>query len=279
MAQIIAFINMKGGVAKTTLAVNVAYGLAWIHGKKVLIVDGDPQFNATQYLLEDQVYLDHLEDTNKGTILDVFKPRRPGKVSTVTGTSKSANKAKMPLANCTCRIFKRGEAFLDLMPSTLNLIELEQSERGTERKLKNYLDQTASNYNYVIIDCPPTVSIFTQAAILASSKFLVPVKPDLLSVIGLPLLERWLEDYTETHGISPEMIGLVFTLVRGQLPRGMRELRASRGDAVFRPELTESKYVANSVEAHKPVFRFAPSSNAALEIKAITQEFLNRTPE
>src|ERR671910_410335 len=86
--QVISFVNMKGGVGKTTLAVNVAYGLAYLHRKKVLIVDSDPQFNATQYLLQDDVYLGHINDPTKGTLKDVFLPSRPGPVNTITGTSR-----------------------------------------------------------------------------------------------------------------------------------------------------------------------------------------------
>jgi chromosome partitioning protein len=97
--QVISFMNMKGGVAKTTLSVNVAYGLAVVHQKKVLIVDGDPQFSASQYLLNDDVYLAHIKDSNKGTIRDIFVPRRPGPLSTVNGTTKQLNKGKMPLGD------------------------------------------------------------------------------------------------------------------------------------------------------------------------------------
>jgi chromosome partitioning protein len=88
MPQVISFINMKGGVGKTTLAVNVACGLASVHKKKVLIVDADSQFNATQYLLEDDVYLKHINDGKKGTLREIFVPKRPGPVNTVTGVSK-----------------------------------------------------------------------------------------------------------------------------------------------------------------------------------------------
>ena len=84
--QVISFMNMKGGVGKTTLAVNVAYGLSYAHKKKVLIVDGDPQFNATQYLIDDDAYLDHVRDKKKGTIRDIFVPQRSGSVHTVTGS-------------------------------------------------------------------------------------------------------------------------------------------------------------------------------------------------
>jgi chromosome partitioning protein len=88
MPQVISFINMKGGVGKTTLAVNVAHGLASVHRKKVLIVDADPQFNATQYLLDEDVYLEHIEDPKKGTIREIFVPRHPGQLNMVTAVPR-----------------------------------------------------------------------------------------------------------------------------------------------------------------------------------------------
>src|SRR5262245_3884534 len=123
MPRIVSFINMKGGVGKTTLAVNVAYGLASQHDKKVLIVDADPQFNATQYLLEDDSYLEHIQDSKKGTIREIFVPRRPGPINTVRGVSKHTNHNSMPLKACTCPILGGGTdgGKLDLIPSTLGL--------------------------------------------------------------------------------------------------------------------------------------------------------------
>lgn len=281
--QVISFMNMKGGVAKTTLAVNVAYGLAKVHQKNVLIVDGDPQFNASQYLLEDDAYLAHIEDTKKGTLRDIFVSRRPGAVNTTNGTSKHVSKAAMSLASCTCSIFNggSGKGRLDLIPSTLGLMEIETSKRGTEAKLKTYLREKATGYDYVIIDCPPTISIFTQAAILASDKYLVPIKPDPLSVTGLPLLERWLEEYTDDAGLKLEQVGLVLTLVRGATPQRMSavmaDLRAQRGEDVFTTHLSESTDVAESVEAHKPVFLYKKNCKTAKETLQITEEFLQRT--
>jgi chromosome partitioning protein len=133
----------------------------------------------------------------------------------------------------------------------------------------------------VIIDCPPTISIFTQSAILASDKYIVPVKPDPLSVIGLPLLEQWLDDYLTDNGLNVTPVGLVFTLVRGATPKRMREVmtdtRRDRGDAVFAQQLSEATDVAESVEAHRPVFLYRPRSKTAGEIIAITAEFIKRT--
>ncbi len=281
--QVISFMNMKGGVGKTTLAVNVAYALAQVHKKNVLMVDADPQFNATQYLLEDDAYLAHVNNTKKSTLYDVFVPRRSGAIRTVKGSAKTVNKSQMSLADCTLTIYggPHGRGKLDLLPSTLQLIELGTSERGTEAKLKRFLNEKAQGYDYVIIDCPPTISIFTHAAILASNKFLVPLKPDPLSVVGLPLLERWLEDYADTQGLKIEMVGLVFTLVRGPLPNNMREImeevRDQREDQVFEQHLSQSTVVSSSVDEHRPIFLHKKNSNAAEQILDITTEFIERT--
>jgi len=274
---------MKGGVGKTTLSVNVAYALARVHQKKVLVVDCDPQFSASQYLLEDDEYLAHVNDPKKGTVRDIFFPRRPGLINTVRGAAKPVNRVKMSLSECAISVFYggAGQGRLDLIPSTLGLMEIETSRRGTEAKLKQYLHEKATGFDYVIIDCPPTISIFTQAAILASDKYLVPIKPDPLSVIGLPLLERWLEDFTDDAGFSIDPVGLVFTLVRGNTPQRMRDvmrdLRAERGKAVFTAHLSESIDVSASVEAHEPVFLFKKNHKTAGEVLEITDEFLRRT--
>jgi len=278
--QVVSFINMKGGVAKTTLAVNVAYALAAVHRKNVLLVDSDPQFNATQYLLEDDEYLAHAQDQRKGTIKDIFVPRQP-QVRMVTGPAK-ATKSKLSLNACAISVYNaHGRGKLDLIPSTIALMELETSRRGTEGKLRSYLKEKATGYDYVLIDCPPTISFFTQAAILASDRYLVPIKPDPLSVIGLPLLERWLEEFTDDSGTQVESVGLVFTMIRGPIPTSMkdvmRELRERRGEAVFDSYLSQSTDVAKSVIAHRPVFRYRPNSKTANQILDIASEFLERT--
>ena len=280
--QVISFMNMKGGVGKTTLAVNIAYGLAYYHGKKILIVDADPQFNGTQCLLEDDDYLSHVNDPTKGTLQDVFTPKRPGPVRTVTGVARAVNRQDMALANCICQIATNSPTGgrLDLLPSTLALIELDSAQRGTERRLKAFIAKKASHYDYVIIDCPPTISIFTQAAILASDKYIVPIKPDPLSVIGLPLLERWLNEFTEDNGIQVSRIGLVLTMVRGPIPTRMRQvisdLRRSRPGDVFSEVLSVATAVAASVESHQPIFLYKRASKSATQIGRITAEFLAR---
>jgi chromosome partitioning protein len=281
--QVISFMNMKGGVGKTTLAVNIAFGLAELHQKKVLIVDCDPQFNASQYLLSDDAYLKHIDDESKGTLRDVFMPRT-APVRTTSGTAKVAGRARFGLAECSIRVYSHYSkaGILDLIPSILPLVEVQHSRRQTERRLKTWLDEKAKHYDYVLIDCPPTISIFTEAAILASSKYLVPIKPDPLSVVGLPLLERYIEEFTQDVGMKIEQVGIVFTQVRAPVPNAMRsvisDLRKSRGAAVFKEQLSTATSVAESVAAHQPILKFRRSSNkVTLQITDITAEFLKRT--
>ncbi|MEH2480615.1 chromosome partitioning protein [Nitrobacteraceae bacterium AZCC 2146] len=281
--QVVSFMNMKGGVGKTTLAVNVAYALAHQHGKQVLVVDGDPQFNATQCLLDDEDYLAHIKA--KGTLKDIFIPRRAGAVNTTTGLAKVAGKTKMSLADCTVEIYagmhgKPGR--LDLLPNHLSIIEAEMAPRGAEKRLKSFLKERASKYDYVIIDCPPTISFFTQAAMLASDKYLVPIKPDWLSVVGLPLLERYIEDFTDDAGMKLQQVGLVFTMVTGPVPQAMKQvmdqIRKERKTEVFKDYLSQSTNVTKSVTERLPVFLYKKASaKIKLQVLDITLEFLKRT--
>jgi chromosome partitioning protein len=283
VVQVISFMNMKGGVGKTTLAVNVAYALADLHQKKVLIVDGDPQFNATQCLLFPDRYLKHINDPTKGTLKEIFVPRSPGQVSTTAGIAKPVTRAKMVLNDCTLPIFvAQGKGRLDLLPSRLSLVEVQHSRRQTEARLKMYLEEKAAHYDYVLIDCPPTISIFTEAAILASDKYLVPIKPDPLSVVGLPLLEQYIEEYCTDFGSQIKQMGIVFTMVRGHTPQAMKDvmsdLRASRKDAIFPVWLNEATSVAESVQARQPVFRYAKATpKVKMQVVDIANEFLLRT--
>ena len=231
--QVVAFMNMKGGVGKTTLAVNVAYGLAALHDKKVLMVDVDPQFNATQCLVQDVDYLNHINDPNKATIKDIFMPQNVAPVRTTVGVGKVPTRRKISLSDCALNIFdgesppgfaRHSKGRLDLIPSTLELVEVQSSPRQTEMRLKTFLKEKCGGYDYVLIDCPPTISIFTEAAILASDKYVVPIKPDPLSVLGLPLLERYISDYTVDAGKKLEQAGIIFTLVRKPTPAAMKSL-------------------------------------------------------
>jgi cellulose biosynthesis protein BcsQ len=118
MPRVISFINMKGGVGKTTLTVNVAHALASVHSKKVLLVDADPQFNASTYLMTDDEYLKHTQDKSKKTLLDVFLPRRHESISTKEECQKTFPEPDVVHFQCVlkCRRSPRSNS-LDARPN------------------------------------------------------------------------------------------------------------------------------------------------------------------
>lgn len=240
-APVVSLINMKGGVGKTTLAVGLAWELA--KKNKVLLVDIDPQFNATQWVVPADEYLDWVK--NNRTILDVFQP------SDRAPALGSAKKSKQPvtLKNTVMQV-KSGGVTLDIVPSILDLMRLDAAPRGTENRLRVFLEPARTLYDYILIDCPPTASLFSYSAYLASDAYLVPVKPDPLSVLGLPLLEKSMEDYEDRSGQRLERLGLVFTQVRQteSMRNTMAQVRADYPEDVFKDELPQTTGVAEAVE-------------------------------
>lgn len=207
--KVISFVNMKGGVGKTTLAVNMADFLTKRHSKKVLLIDVDPQFNATQCLLKGEDYIKHIEG-NGTTIIDIFNYKKSASVSVVDGATE---KESVPYANI--HPYKTNRGF-DLIPSQLDLFRFEMAPgQGTENRLKNYLNhiRETEEYDICIIDCPPTPSVWMTSALIASDYYLIPSKPDPISMTGLDLLEGIIKERKENYGCGCKCAGLVLTLV------------------------------------------------------------------
>ncbi|MEQ9413980.1 MAG: ParA family protein, partial [Cyclobacteriaceae bacterium] len=249
MTKVITVINMKGGVGKTTLSVNIAYLLSSEHGKKVLIVDIDPQFNATQYLVDQSRIIDHFK--NKKTVYDILIPSKEDDIS-LSAKRKAAKAKPIALDDYIIPVHKfSSTGQLDLIPSSLKLINFETNKRGTENLLKKFIEDKCKHYDFVIIDCPPTLSLLTLSAYLASQYYLIPIKPDYLSSLGLPLLERGLAEYEETHGHSLELLGIVFTMVNHKANVSneiMDEIQESDWDC-FENASSHSTMVAQSVKS------------------------------
>lgn len=206
--KIISVVNMKGGVGKTTLAVNIADFLTKRHSKRVLLVDVDPQFNATQCLISGDDFINYIKG-NGTTIIDVFNYRKSASVSIVNGVS---DKEPVPYSNIRPYSTSRG---FDLIPSQLDLFRFEMAPgQGTENRLKNYLNyiKETEAYDICIIDCPPTPSVWMTSALIASDYYLIPSKPDPISMTGLDLLEGIIKERKENYGCSCKCIGLVLTI-------------------------------------------------------------------
>jgi len=206
--EIISFVNMKGGVGKTTIALNVADCLARVHGKKVAVIDVDPQFNMTQCLFTGEEYVNLIKNGGD-TVLDVFDSQVKTMASVVTGVSQVQPKdlADIDLVE---------KDLIWILPGNIELYRLEMlAGEGREFSLKRFIDKAirTNGFDYVIIDTPPTPSIWMTSALIASNYYVIPVKPDPLSMIGIDLLRSIIERRKTTYDLDLECLGVVFTVV------------------------------------------------------------------
>ncbi|GAB3023125.1 hypothetical protein GCM10027051_29810 [Niabella terrae] len=207
--KIVSLINMKGGVGKTTLTINLADFLSKRENKKILLIDIDPQFNTTQCLFSGEEYVEYL-NAGKESILKIFDDTVKRKISTVSGISESSIKAFKDISP------HKVTDNLHILPGNLELYKLEMaSGSGKENKLKQYLQEINSveNYDYVLIDTPPTPSVWMTSALIASDYYLIPVKPDPMSFVGIDLLENIVDQKKDAYNLDISCLGLVFTMV------------------------------------------------------------------
>ncbi|WP_065332188.1 ParA family protein [Tritonibacter mobilis] len=207
--KVISFVNMKGGVGKTTLAVNVADVLSKRLGHRVLLVDIDPQFNATQSLFSGEEYL-KLRQEGADTIYDVFANPAPI-ISMVEGT-KTVTPKKLSDIKPT-----KVSDHLHVLLGNLEIYRVEMGGgQGTEMRLKGFLKYNEDSYDYVIVDTPPTPSVFMSSALLASDYFVVPIKPEPMSRVGIDLLQGVINRVSENNGHGIECAGVVITMAQHQ---------------------------------------------------------------
>lgn len=280
--KIISFVNMKGGVAKTTLTANIGYALAVLNKKKVLMVDVDMQANLSQYFMKPKEYVDWITRSgnfkNKLTIMDIYKKRQASIPSTLKKTSKKIEQPSVSINNLTFSIIDDNESVLDLIPSTLELVDLDST--NAENRLKIFLNTSTSKYDFVLIDCPPTMYFSTKSALIASDAYLIPVKPDHLSSFGFLLLEKAISQFEYDYEKKLIQLGTVFTLVKGRATTLMEETEAAMRSLTdryfFTEKFTDSTYVGEASKYNKTVFQYNQASKQARQIENITNELLVR---
>ena len=185
MGRIIAIANQKGGVGKTTTAINLSACLAEA-GQKILAVDFDPQGNATSGLGFEKGYMDK-------TVYELLMD-------------------ECQLEEC---IVKDVQDNLDVLPSDVNLAGAEIELLDVENKefvLKSHLDQVKNDYDFIIIDCPPSLSLLTLNALVAADTVLVPIQCEYYALEGLSQVLRTINIVKRKMNPSLEMEGVVFTM-------------------------------------------------------------------
>lgn len=199
---------MKGGVGKTTLSTNFCYNLAGRDQRKVLLVDMDPQFNATQCFFSPEKYVDYCKNGGD-TVVSIFYSNVV-RVSSVDGAS-----LKHPKTFVDIKPFKFNDNLM-ILPGDLNLYKVSfPSGQGMENRLKQYINDIDDLYHFdfVVIDTPPTPSVWMSSALIASHYYVVPVKPDPLSYTGVDLLKNIIKTQTDNLNLNLKCAGLVMTMV------------------------------------------------------------------
>lgn len=292
MGFVIATTNMKGGVGKTTLTVNLATCLAKNHNKRVLIVDLDTQISATLSLMPPADFAKIRAD--KRTLRFLIH-------RAICADPQLPQVVPEAIRGYVCNV--KG---LDLLPGDIDLYdEFLVSEmlhrRATKSGSSNFeqiwnefektlvssiLQPVLKDYDFVILDCAPSYNLMTRSALTASDFYLLPAKPEPLSLIGIQLLERRINKLKEMHqqdkpsGI--QLLGIAFIL-SGNLLSGryygqvMRRVNQDFSDAkIFKTRIPVDVNVSKAVDSFMPVVLSHPTSTGAKAFAQFTQEFLQK---
>jgi chromosome partitioning protein len=250
MSFIYALANQKGGVGKTTTAVNLSAFLA-AHGQRVLLIDLDPQANATSSLGLDKNQIAF-------STYDVL----------INGT---------PLPK-VIQLTKRLR--LDVAPSTAQLagaeVELvELPER--EKRLKQALVALQANYEYILIDCPPSLGLLTVNALTAAQGVLIPVQCEYLALEGLTQLMNTIQ--LVRRALNPGLVvrGLIMTMYDSRMKLAQQvvnEVQGHFGDKVFNTLIPRSVRLGEAPSYGEPILSYAPTSSGGLAYAQLSEELL-----
>ena len=252
-AKVISFSNQKGGVGKTTSCVNIAAQVANKHYKRVLMIDMDPQGNATSGL--------GLEKSKiKKTIYDVIIGECP--IENTIIKTKFKNLSVIP-------------ANIELAGAELELYELEETENFT----KLALDAIKDDFDYIFIDCPPSLGMLTVNALSISDGVIVPMQCEFYSLEGMSQLLNTVKKIKQLYNPTLRIVGILLTMYNGRLTltnQVVSELRKYYADLLFKVPISRTVRLSEAPSYGEPICYHDPYCKGSLEYAAVAKELLLR---
>lgn len=264
---------MKGGVGKTTLSIGIADFLSKAM-KKVLVIDADPQFNATQTLLDA-----YINDEDSNYYLTEIKPKSKTIYRIFNNDDSVYNPSvSVPSDDIIINLSKD----LDIICGDLDLIMINSTSHYTIYSLRDFIDDNKlkEKYDYIIIDCPPTITLYSDSALMASDFYLIPNKIDKYSIIGITSLMSVINKLVKKEKINLHCIGLVYTLVDSSAsPVKQKDLKIEFESKIPKDQIT----IFNSVQHYSATGIYGrqgalPTKYVATkdDIEAITRELIEK---